>query len=185
MGSLSSHVNNKQVLSNSFHNAHTIKCKNCESTNVIQQTYQICQSNDTYILTKCPVCNKNTEYLKLKTKIIYSKCFEYNKYQNEMFTDEIKKYLTKQFENTFNYCNKNDNKFLMSLQKGVYPYEYVNDWDKFDETTIPFKEFLLTQWSSVIYLIQILDTLKMYLNSLNTKTLVNIMIVIYNWTLFN
>ena len=145
MGSLSSHVNNKQVLSNSFHNAHTIKCKNCESTNVIQQTYQICQSNDTYILTKCPVCNKNTEYLKLKTKIIYSKCFEYNKYQNEMFTDEIKKYLTKQFENTFNYCNKNDNKFLMSLQKGVYPYEYVNDWDKFDETTIPFKEFFLAR----------------------------------------
>ena len=97
-----------------------------------------------------------------------------------MFTDEIKKYLTKQFENTFNYCNKNDNKFLMSLQKGVYPYEYVNDWDKFDETTIPFKEFFLARND-----IQILDTLKMYLNSLNTKTLVNIMIVIYNWTLFN
>lgn len=81
VGSLSSHVNN---LSNNFHNAHTIKCNNCESTNVIQQTYQNFQSNDTYILTKCPVCIKNTEYLKLKTKIIYSKCFAYNKYRLQM-----------------------------------------------------------------------------------------------------
>ena len=26
------------------------------------------------------------------------------------------------------------------LQKGVYPYEYVNDWEKFNETSLPKKE---------------------------------------------
>ena len=28
----------------------------------------------------------------------------------------------------------------MLLRKGVYPYEYMNGWDKFNETSIPNKE---------------------------------------------
>ena len=28
----------------------------------------------------------------------------------------------------------------MLLRKGVYPYEYMVDWEKFDETTLPEKE---------------------------------------------
>ena len=28
----------------------------------------------------------------------------------------------------------------MLLRKGVYPYQYMNSWEKFDETSIPSKE---------------------------------------------
>ena len=28
----------------------------------------------------------------------------------------------------------------MLLRKGVYPYEYMDDWEKFNETTLPEKE---------------------------------------------
>ena len=28
----------------------------------------------------------------------------------------------------------------MLLRKGVYPYEYLDSWEKFDETTLPSKE---------------------------------------------
>ena len=28
----------------------------------------------------------------------------------------------------------------MLLQKGVDPYEYINDWEKFNETSLPEKE---------------------------------------------
>ena len=28
----------------------------------------------------------------------------------------------------------------MLLWKGVYPYEYIDSWEKFDETTLPPKE---------------------------------------------
>ena len=28
----------------------------------------------------------------------------------------------------------------MLLRKGVYPYEYINAWDKFNEKVIPSKE---------------------------------------------
>ena len=34
----------------------------------------------------------------------------------------------------------NLNKFVMLLRKGVYPYEYMDGWDKFNETSIPNKE---------------------------------------------
>ena len=29
--------------------------------------------------------------------------------------------------------------FLL-LRKGVYPYEYMNSWERFDETSLPDKE---------------------------------------------
>ena len=29
---------------------------------------------------------------------------------------------------------------MLLLQKGVYLYEYMHDWDKFDETSLPEKE---------------------------------------------
>ena len=37
--------------------------------------------------------------------------------------------------------NNNDiNKFILLLRKGVYPYEYMDDWEKFNETKLPEKE---------------------------------------------
>ena len=33
----------------------------------------------------------------------------------------------------------NNNIFISSLQKGVYPYEYM-DWEKFAKTSLPEKE---------------------------------------------
>ena len=34
------------------------------------------------------------------------------------------------------------NKFVLLLRKGVYPYEYMNNWERFDETSIREKIFL-------------------------------------------
>ena len=41
---------------------------------------------------------------------------------------------------TYEFCNKNLNKFILLLRKGVYPYEYVDNWERFDETSLPNKE---------------------------------------------
>ena len=30
-------------------------------------------------------------------------------------------------------------KFVLLLRKGVYPYGYMDDWEKFNETTLPEK----------------------------------------------
>ena len=32
------------------------------------------------------------------------------------------------------------NKFITLLRKGVYPYEYMDEWNKFDEKELPVKE---------------------------------------------
>ena len=38
------------------------------------------------------------------------------------------------------FSNQNNKKFLLLLQKGVYPYEYINDWEKFNEISLYEKE---------------------------------------------
>ena len=30
--------------------------------------------------------------------------------------------------------------FFLLLRKGIYPYEYIDSWERFDENTIPPKE---------------------------------------------
>ena len=32
------------------------------------------------------------------------------------------------------------NKFILLLRKGVYPYEYMDNWERFNETSLPSKE---------------------------------------------
>ena len=33
------------------------------------------------------------------------------------------------------------------LQKSVYPYEYMDDWETFSETSLPEKEDFYAQWN--------------------------------------
>ena len=40
----------------------------------------------------------------------------------------------------YEFYNKNLNKFVLLLRKGVYPYEYMNNWERFNETSLPNKE---------------------------------------------
>ena len=46
----------------------------------------------------------------------------------------------KKFKNTYSFCNNDLNKFILLLRKGVYPYEYMDSWEKFNETSLPIKE---------------------------------------------
>ena len=41
------------------------------------------------------------------------------------------------FPNTSQLSNGYINKFILLLKRGVYPYEYIDDWNKFNETEIP------------------------------------------------
>ena len=37
-------------------------------------------------------------------------------------------------------CSGDLNNFVLLLRKGVYPYEYMDSWKKFDETSLPDKK---------------------------------------------
>ena len=89
---------------------------------------------------KCKDCDCFLEYESVKDNLIKYKCLFCNKtYSNK--TDEK---LKKRFKNTFQFSNNDINKFIFLLRKGVYPYKYMDDWEKFNETTLSEKEKLLS-----------------------------------------
>ena len=64
-------------------------------------------------------------------------CTENNGYEEcKKITDG----LIKKFPSVYQFCNGDLNKLVLLLRKGVYPYEYMYSWGKFDETAIPPKE---------------------------------------------
>ena len=48
--------------------------------------------------------------------------------------------LIKKFSSIYQFCNGDLNKFVLLLRKGVYPYEDMDSWEKFNETPLPPKE---------------------------------------------
>ena len=48
--------------------------------------------------------------------------------------------LAKRFENTHRLCDGYLNKFFQMLRKGVYQYEYMDNWQRLNETSLPDKK---------------------------------------------
>ena len=86
---------------------------------------------------KCSDCESNLDYIKIKKngKLIL-KCFNCNIYYKKKFNKD----LMKKFKNTYSFCNNDLNKFILLLRKGFYPYEYMDSWEKFNETSLPSRE---------------------------------------------
>ena len=80
---------------------------------------------------KCKYPNNETIDLRKENEYVYSKCSKCN---NES------KQLLKSIKQNFKYTNilsyNNHAKLLLLLRKGIYPYEYRNSFDKFNETQL-------------------------------------------------
>ena len=48
--------------------------------------------------------------------------------------------MIERFANTYEFCNKDIDKFILLLRKSIYPYEYMDNWERFEETALPDKE---------------------------------------------
>ena len=85
---------------------------------------------------ECIDCEYFLQYMSVKDDQLIFRCFECKKNYKKDFNKElIKKYL-----NIFEFCNKDINKFILLLRKRVYPYEYMDSWERTDETLVPDKE---------------------------------------------
>ena len=71
----------------------------------------------------------------LQCKSIKESLIKYKDYSNKP-----DKELIKQFKNTFRFFNNDINRFILLLRKGVYPYEYIDESEKFNETSLSEKE---------------------------------------------
>ena len=84
----------------------------------------------------CINCKSCLDYVKTKNEKLIFKCFNCKQYSEKYFSKE----LIRRFAGTYEFCNKNLNKFILLLRKGVYPYEYMDNWERFNETSLPNKE---------------------------------------------
>ena len=86
---------------------------------------------------KCDDCNSCLDYVRItKNEKLLSKCFNCNIY----YKKKLNKDLIKKIKNTYSFCNNNLIKFILLLRKGVYPYEYMDSWESFNEASLPSKE---------------------------------------------
>ena len=76
------------------------------------------------------------EYKNFKDDLIKYRCFCCNKSYQRKFDEKLKE----RFFNICKFSNCDNNKFIFLLRKGVYPYEYMDDWEKFNEVSLPEKE---------------------------------------------
>ena len=75
------------------------------------------------------------EFIGLKNNKLPYKCEKCNKIWLKPINVLIKK-----FFNMYQFCSGNINKFVLLLRKGVYPYEYMDSWERFNETSLPPKK---------------------------------------------
>ena len=54
--------------------------------------------------------------------------------------DSLVNNLAKGGEQFFEFEEYNENQYKLLIKKGIYPYEYMNNWDKFKENEFPPKE---------------------------------------------
>ena len=89
-------------------------------------------------------CKKGMERKKVKSEFgfvgVRDNSLEYRCEEcREIWRDSINVLINK-FPSTYKFYNGDLNKFVLLVRKGVYPYEDMDSWEKFDETSIPPKE---------------------------------------------
>ena len=84
---------------------------------------------------ECPKCNGKCEFIRFKNDRLHYRCKECKK-----TCTKSKDGLIKKFRRIYKFCNGDLNKFVLLIRKGVYPYEYKDSWERFDETSLPKNE---------------------------------------------
>ena len=89
-------------------------------------------------LNKCKCEETKDKNIKLKIKIVnnkktvITKCKTCKSHESQLVRDLINKFLS-----TYKLYNESTPKVILLLKKGVYPYEYMDSMDRFNETTLP------------------------------------------------
>ena len=84
-----------------------------------------------------------------KDEQLIFRCFECKKNYKKDFNKE----LIKRFASIYEFCNEDINKFTLLLRKDVYPYEYMDSYERLNETSLPDKE----AFYSILNMVDITD----------------------------
>ena len=85
---------------------------------------------------ECSDCQSGLDYMIAKDDILIFRCVKCKKNYEIDFDKE----LINKFSSVYDFCKGDINKFILLLRKGVYPYEYMDSWNRFSETSLPDKK---------------------------------------------
>ena len=88
---------------------------------------------------KCKDCKSYLDYMTTKDEKLIFRCFSCTKNYEKYFNKD----LIQRFANIYEFCNRDLNKFILLLRKGVYSYECMDSWQKFDEKSLPERKSFL------------------------------------------
>ena len=74
--------------------------------------------------------------MSIKDDQLILRCFKFIKTYEKDFNND----LINRFASTYEFCNRDIDKFILFLRKGVYPYEYMDCWERLDEESLPSKK---------------------------------------------
>ena len=105
-----------------------------------QLTSNLCRTSE----IQCDKCKGNMELIKISddyiTPLGCGRC-------KTKKTNDLKKGVLKKKLNHASEFWGYDEKFRLMIQKGVYPYEYMDCWKKFEETSLPLKDLFYSRLS--------------------------------------
>ena len=87
-------------------------------------------------------CKSKCDLMGFNNNKLYYKCNECKKRQLKPINRLIKK-----FSKIYHFCNGDINKFVALLRKGVYPYEYMGSWKRFNETSLPDEKSFYSEFN--------------------------------------
>ena len=85
---------------------------------------------------KYKYCDCFLEYTNFRADFIEYKCSCCRKNYQRKFDEKLKERLF----NPYKLSNDDNNKFILLFRNGVYRHEYIDDWEKFNETSLFKKE---------------------------------------------
>ena len=85
-------------------------------------------------IDKCTDFTSCLDYMMFKDDQLIFRSFECKKNYQKDFNKE------ERFANIYEFCNKDINKSILLLRKGVYPNKHMDSLERFDETSLPDKE---------------------------------------------
>ena len=132
----------------------------------------IAQNSEKFITFSFGACQFKDSFAFLTASL--DKLVRLNKYEGN---EKIKDWETHfRYTSTNPYIKSKTDLHLLT-DKGVYPYDYMNSWEKFDEIKLP-KNIFIVNYTKKTQLTKTTPEQILYGNILALKTLVNIMICI-------